>query len=621
MKCASFRRKTHHYRESGQVMLFTVLGLGLFMIGAIAFAIDISNMWFNRQAAQTASDAACTAAAMDMLVGATNGTMPGNAHFTAAGANTYDCNSASPVPSPCSYAALNGYSSSLSQSSANSGTLGDNVFMDFPSASSVGLSSLNLPPSSVAAAPLVRVTVTHNIPTWFAGLLRGLTRQTTGATSICAVLQATSPIPILVLNPTISNAFQVQGTPNVAIVGGPSKSIQVNSVSTSAASFGGASANVNLCAGGGTYCGSAMGVWGPLSSLPGSGQFYSSVASCTGNRPAGAPACSASQAAPQFNDPSAPIADPLATQVAPQIPTAVYSSTTTPPATAAAGTQGCPLPSGTCDKYLPGYYPNGIQVKNGASIFDPGIYYLKGDPGCGGGANAASFCAQANSCIRPSTNVGDGSGGTIFYFADPGGLSMQVGANAGCSGDTPFSLTTGGGSLANGVKCTSGSSIPSNLTTLGTLQGSILLAPCQAPTVTSACASATNPSTGLDNCSLNFGDPLGTSDPDGEQRGILFFGDRGLANAFTPSWDGGGASLLAGTLYFHQCVTTGTDTGQGCSSSAYQDQMQLGGNSGSTTYVLGDIIVDQLKLQGTSGITMDLNPSASFTTLKAALVK
>jgi hypothetical protein len=49
--------------------------------------------------------------------------------------------------------------------------------------------------------------------------------------------------------------------------------------------------------------------------------------------------------------------------------------------------------------------------------------------------------------------------------------------------------------------------------------------------------------------------------------------------------------------------------------------MTLGGNSGSTTYVLGDVIVDQLQLQGTSGITMDLNPSASFTTLKASLLQ
>jgi len=601
-------------------MLFVVLGLGIFLLGAMAFAIDLSNMWFNRQSTQTAADAACTAAAMDMLVGATNGSMPSGAHFTPGAANTYDCsNATSSSPAPCSYAALNGYASSISQSSATSGTLGDNVFMDFPSAASVGLGGLNLPPSSVAAAPLVRVRIIDNIPTWFAGMLKGMTKQSTGASAICAVIQATSPIPILVLNPTVGSAFQVQGTPNVSIIGGPSKSIQVNSSSTSAASFGGAGANVNLCAGGGTYCGSVMGVWGSQSSLPGTGQFYSTAATCSANRPAGAPACSATQTAPQFNDPSAPIADPLASQVAPSIPTTVWSG---PYTTALGGTQGCPLTApATCDVYGPGFYPTGIQVKNRTAIFDPGIYYLTGNPGCGGGNNAASFCAQSNSCIRPSTNTGDGSGGTIFYFADPGGLSIEVGANAGCSGAALFNLTTGAGSLANGIKCTSTSQMPSNLAALGSLQGSILLAPCQKPTVTSLCASAVNPLTGNDNCSLNFGDPLGASDPFGEQRGILFFQDRGLGSASSPAWDGGGASLLAGTIYFHQCVTTGTDTGQGCSSSAYGDQMTLGGNSGSATYVLGDIIVDQLQLGGTSGITMDLNPTAAYTTLKAALVQ
>lgn len=612
MKTKTFPRRTRGKKQSGQVMLFVLLGLGIFLIGAMAFAIDLSNMWFNRQSAQTAADAACTAAAMDMLVGATNGTMPSNANFTPSSKNTYDCNSASPLPAPCSYASLNGFSSSISQSSANSGTLGDNVFMDFPAGSTVA--GLTLPPTTVTGAPLVRVKIASNFPTWFAGMLKGMSKQSTGATSICAVIEATSPIPILVLNPTISQAFSTQGNPNVAIIGGPSKSIQVNSSSTTATNIGG-SADVNLCAGGGTYCGSAMGTWGSESVL---GGFYSSTATCSSNRPAGAPACTATQTAPQWNSPSAPIADPLASQTAPSIPTTIQTG---PYAQAPAGTQGCPLTSGKCDVYGPGYYPSGIQVKGGASIFDPGIYYLVGNPGCGGGKNAASFCAQSNSCIRPSTNIGDGSGGTIFYFADPSGIDIEVGANAGCSGDTAFNLTTGAGSLANGIKCTSASQIPSNLVTLGSLQGSILLAPCQAPTVTSLCASAVNPATGKNNCSLNFGDPLGTNDPNGEQRGILFFQDRGLANASNPTWDGGGASLLAGTIYFHQCVTTGTDTGQGCSSSAYGDQMMLGGNSGASTYVLGDIIVDQLQLKGNSGIVMDLNPTAAYTTLKAALVQ
>ena len=234
MKMSKFSSGNSVRREAGQAMLFIVLGLGLFLIGAMAFAIDLSNMWFNRQSAQTAADAACTAGVMDMLVGATNGSMPSGANFTSGAA--FDCNS-TPTAAPCSYAALNGFNSSINQSSANSGTLGNNVYVDFPAASSVNLSSLNLPGASVAATPLIRVTAVNNVTTWFAALLKGMTKQRAAGQAICGVIQATSPIPILVLHPTLQQSFSVQGNPNISIVGGPNKSIQVNSCSATGRIF------------------------------------------------------------------------------------------------------------------------------------------------------------------------------------------------------------------------------------------------------------------------------------------------------------------------------------------------------------------------------------------------
>src|SRR5579859_3592013 len=81
MKLKPFARRRQFRAEEGQAMLFTVLALAIFLIGAMAFAIDMSNVWFNRQSAQTAADAACTAGAMDLLVQATNGTMPATAGF------------------------------------------------------------------------------------------------------------------------------------------------------------------------------------------------------------------------------------------------------------------------------------------------------------------------------------------------------------------------------------------------------------------------------------------------------------------------------------------------------------------------------------------------------------
>jgi len=94
----------------------------------------------------------------------------------------------------------------------------------------------------------------------------------------------------------------------------------------------------------------------------------------------------------------------------------------------------------------------------------------------------------------------------------------------------------------------------------------------------------------------------------GEQRGVLFFQSHSATSA-APTWNGNGGVLLAGTMYFH-------DTG-----GSYTELLSLGGTSGSSTYVLGDIIVDQLHVGGNGQIVMDLNPSAANTTLKAALVQ
>jgi len=123
------------------------------------------------------------------------------------------------------------------------------------------------------------------------------------------------------------------------------------------------------------------------------------------------------------------------------------------------------------------------------------------------------------------------------------------------------------------------------------------------------------------NCSLNFGDPLGAADPFGVQRGVLFFQDRAVNASNNPSWSGSGSMLLAGTMYFHQCVTSGSDTGQGCVGTAYNDLLSMGGTPSSSTYVLGDVIADKLSLSGNAGLTMDLNPSAAYTTLKASLLQ
>lgn len=632
MKPKPFARRRQLRTEEGQAMLFTVLALAIFLIGAMAFAIDMSNVWFNRQSAQTAADAACTAGAMDLLVQATNGTMPGTAGFTSG--TQFSCDSTgSPNAAPCKYAALNGFNSNLTQGQAASGIVGNNVLVSFPDPK-------NYPnfkfPGNVATSVLMQVSISNNVPTWFASMLGNPNSlKGVGANALCGVIQASSPIPILVLNPTVASSLSLGGgggtkqTGNIQIIGGPSKSVQVNSVNAGAAGFKGGP-TVNLCQGGGGYCGSAMGVWGGPSATP-----SNFVTSCGTNA-----LCKTGQQVPQWNVPSPPIADPYASTPAPQQPTSQpdagnWGGVKHPPLVPQ-NTNGCPDPSG-CYEYPPGYYPNGICVGKGncsykatsTAIFDPGVYYLKSQT-CNNGNG--SFCVESQSCVRPSSADGDGSGGTVFYFADTGGYSVFVGANAGgqgCTGITSFDPTVqvGTGQLQFGAACDATSlkglkDLVTNGVMATPFTGSVLLAPCRKPPTGSTLCQSAADANGNTNCDYNFGDPLGTNNPIGEQRGILFFQNRTVNATNNPSWGGGGSMLLAGSMYFHQCANGGTDAaGLTCDNALFNDIFNLGGSSGSSTYVLGDIIVDQLSLQGNTAITMNLNPTASFTTLKAALLQ
>ena len=572
----------HRSSEAGQATLFFILILGIFLLGALCLAFDLSNMWFHRQAAQTAADAACTAGAMDLLVDAQGGAT-GHQGFTPG--TPFDCTaSGNPGSSVCQYALKNGYNSTNS-------TPGNLVSVSFPPA----VAGVSTPPSSMASTPFIRVDVVDHVQTFFVGLLSGGRTSDVRAFATCGLELADSPIPILVLDPrnTDGATLSTQGNPIVSVYGGPQKSIQVNSSYTGAVNIGG-SASIDLSQGGPNSppTGSDLGTYGGPATAPGG--FNPGT---TGH----------------WIAPASPINDPFAQVPAPgrpnpPVPTAGLVGCTSVPCTVPPGVNGCPAIGVVgCDEYSPGYYAGGILVKGPGgpnlkpAIFDPGIYYIEG-----------GFSADPNSCLRPSTAEGDGSGGTLFYFADTNSISVAANSGKKCPTDpsTYFNTTSGSGFLPYGAKCTATSSIPSNLP--AALSGSVLLGPCHLPTVSTLCTP---------NCGTNYGvpDPTGTL---GEQRGFLFFQNRAMNAGTNPEWSGGGQFLLAGTMYFHQCVTGGSDTGVGCSAvSAYNDDLKLGGNSGSGTYVLGQIVADQMTLIGTSGITMDLNPTKAFSILKASLLQ
>ena len=551
---SSHRRKAgRSSAESGQALVFLVIALGLVFVAAGALSVDMGNLWFHRQAAQNAADAACTAGAMDLLVDA-QGLATGHQGFV--NGTAFNCTTTS-TASPCKYAAMNGYNS-------NNTSPGNLVSVSFPT-TVTGVPSAAIPPAGIAPNAFMRVDVTDNIQTYFSGLLSGSRNQTLRAFAACGVVLAQSPTPLLVLDPT-GQSISLSGTPNINIVGGPQRSIQVNS--DAATAFNGAS-KIDLSLGGPNGTGSDFGVFGGPAANPGvklgtTGHYFS---------------------------PSAPIADPFAQIPAPAIPT--NGPLANSGVAKGFNVDGCPDPGG-CQEFTPGYYPNGINVKNNTAIFQPGIYYV-----------LTGFSMDANSCAYPSTAVGDGSGGTTFYFADTSSFTAAANAGKKCPN---FPSATGSGSIPFGAKCTAASAFPTNVP--AQVSGTVLFGPCQAPRVGPLCAP---------NCALNYGDPLGTTGLNGEQRGILFFQNR--SKAATMDFSGGGQALFSGAIYIHQCVTSGADTGVGCNAaSAYNSTMSFGGNSGSGT-IVGQIVVDQISMHGTPGITMDLNPTTSFSIIKATLLR
>jgi hypothetical protein len=551
--------KSHGLPENGQAALFLLLGLGLFLLGGIGFAVDMANLWMHRQTSQNAADAACTAAAMDM-VNLANGA-PNTSGFTPGTA--FNCSSNSGA-APCKYAGFNGYTAT----GLAAGTPSTEVAFSFPtSVPGVQTCSSTTPPPSVCtetgfpATAFARVTVTDRIQSFFVGLLSGGRTMDVGGMASCGAVLSNAPIPILVLNPNQPGTLSLGGTgtvPKITIYGGPQKSIQINSSDSGAISANG-NPKINLTQGGPSLSGSDIGVTGG----PTSPNFV-----YQGSPPG------------QYLDPTPPISDPFATLPVPSKPA---NAPATSPVTSVTD-KGCPA---SCTLFQGGYYGSGIAVKNSTAVFAPGLYYLDGD-----------FVADANSCLRPSDTAGNASGGVIFYF-HAGTLNVAADSGKKCAASispTP-GTSTAGSQLQLGVKCTSGSTLPGNLPL--SITGNLLMAPC----------------------SGSYGDPLGTNDPEGEQHGILCFGNRNAAAA-TPAFGGGGTSAALGSLYFHYCNSPqGAGLGSNCPISAYTDQLTLQGNSGSTSYIVGDVVTDYLIMGGTPQIVMDLNKNALYYVLKASLLQ
>lgn len=572
-------------RESGQAAVFLVLAMGIFLIGGIGFVVDGANLWFHRQSAQTAADAACTAGAMDLLSTAAGASLPnatdwiGNSFQcsgTTGGGSNPTSNSTFP---PCQYAGFNGYSGSGLQG----------VQVSFPAAGSVSAATTcptGIPYSSstpvcdadVVSTPNMQLQVTDNVSMTFIRLLGAGSTSRVPAKTTCGLSNVLSAVPILVLNPNAptsgaANTLTADTGSTVTVFGGLEKSIQVNSSDAAAVNLSSATVDLSQANGGN------------------GGNFAvvtrESVADAN---------VTLANANSHWVNAAGLTTDPYAMIDAPAKPAGAPPVSRLDP---------CPGydPNISCDEYQAGYYPatktcNGATVSicvgglggGGGSggdtlaIFEPGIYYLDGD--------FATVSAN-HVCLRPGTAIGDGSGGTMFFLH--GTSTLNKGPNP-----APMTLKFKGtvvfacadptyGVPVSSLSCIS--NVPPGTTTL---TGNVLLAPCTGP----------------------YGDPLAA----GQERGLLFFHDRDTQPIAQPSWISSGSFGLVGSLYFHNCnsiTVSGSGSGVNCDPTAFTETLTL--SSGANAYVIGNIVADQLHLAGP--ITVGLSPKKEYYTLKASLLQ
>ena len=495
-------------RQHGQAVILFLLSLSLFLLGGIGLAIDASQLYAHRQMAQAAADAAAQAAVMSIFDKTNEGS-------NAFGSTPFTCVTGTDERTPCVYARYNGFGQTNS----------DVVSVAFPQPlPGVDLSDEDNPPA-------VRVTITRTVDTTLMRFV-GPSTAAIAAQATAAILKVVSPVPIIVLHPTMSSSFQKNGSNSIVICGGPRKSIQVNSSSSASIEVNGASGTVDLRKAGPKN-------WSGPNSCAGEGADFGDFGG-----PNTYPGTLLTGNDGEYVQPASPIKDPLISVLPPALPGGVGGSAPIP-----GGTGACPPAQATCRLYSPGRYPVGIKIKNQFALFQPGVYYIQG-----GGfkieSNGVAWMASGNTdpagCSNPTTDTGCGM---LVY-------------NNGSNPNDTFEITSNAGKIGG----------------------------------------------------VSYGNKLlGASDA-GPYMGILFFQNRN-SPYLQHQFQGGGGLELRGTIYL-----TSTELTMRASPNTYQF-LQLQGNAGSTTRIIGMVIVDRLLMGGTSDILMTLDPAAKLRIRQVALVR
>lgn len=632
------RRKDH-----GQTLIPIMIMAGLFLLAVLGVAMDYSQLWAHRQMAQAAADAACQAGAADLYLNAVD---PSSASTNGLGSfswigSPFSCSTGGSTP-PCQYASFNGYS-------------GSDVSVSFPAAIS------GVPPLPAGLAtqyPYIKVTVSDTVPMSFTRLVSSNPSVTITATASCGVNPLSVPTPLVIMHPTANASLSVSGSGKIIILGGPQRSIQVNSKSTTAVNVG----IVDLSQGGPNNTGSDLAVFGGPTSQPSGvslgttghylvhsiplGDPFANISApsrpstlgsarpvpfhmngcpdpngcvefsagdytgCTasGNILPGDKGCLSlpyTGSNPKFSKvANSWAANTFYTSGAMVVPTptsnvvymALNSGQSNSNAPAWPATACAPQPDGTCTGST--VNDNGITWQNiGVVVLNnlsTGIF----DPGLYYVA-ANGFSIGSNSTVRTSTAAGDGSNGAMFYFSSS--ATVSVGSNSGAA-PACTSASSGSGSPNGCVVSYKIDGTVSNSST-GYVASKALRCP----------SGSANPPQVLSVLDGNIllGPCSGTyASPDGN-RGFLFFQNRSVSG--NPSWGGGGQFLSSGFMYFH--------SGNGGTCGTNTSCLTLQGGSGAQSYALGNIVVDELALGGNPQINMILNPTATFQVVKPTLLQ
>jgi Flp pilus assembly protein TadG len=369
--------------RKGQAILLLTTAVGIVLTGAIGFAVDVSTLYFQRQMAQAAADAAAVSAAMSMF----QGTTTGPAGFSTSATFTCGTNIAM---IPCKYANYHGFGGALTS---------DTITVSFPTSATGYSGSL----SGTDSPNQVKVTVARQVSNNFIRLVGGPATTTVGASAIAAIVTVTSPVPMLITHPSDSGVLQGDKNTSITICGGPSRSIQINSSSPTALttnkfptvdlSHAGTADSGNCTTG----TGADMGVFGGPSATPGGLRLGT-----TG----------------QYLQPASPIQDPFATLAAPTAPANPGTSKTI-----ANGVHGC-TNAGGCTELTPGLWADGMSMGgHNYYVLDPGLYYIQG------GGFKMKNVDSAVMCSGCAADPDTGNGMLIYDTGSKGNPTASGGFN------------------------------------------------------------------------------------------------------------------------------------------------------------------------------------------------